>query len=63
MPAMYAATMPGTWSAVYIARICVAPVAITVAGSTLEAVVRRVVISLLTKDACAAERKKVPPTF
>lgn len=63
MPAMYATTIPGTCSAVNATRSCVAPVATTVAGSTPGAVLGRVAISLLTKAACPAETKEVPPTF
>lgn len=63
IPAMYAARIPGTWSAVNAARICVAPVATTTAGSTPEAVMERVLISLLTKADCPAETKAVPPMF
>lgn len=63
MTAMYAARIPGTWSAVNAARICVAPVATTTAGLTPGVVMGRVVISLLTKAHCPAETKEVPPTF
>lgn len=58
---MYAATTPGTWADVNAERICVAPVARTVAGLMPGAVEASVEIILLLKPDCAAERQNDPP--
>lgn len=63
IPDVYASRIPGTWLAGKTDRSCVAPVAITAAGSTFGAVNGNLLIKLLTKTDCAAVIKEVPPIF
>lgn len=61
-PCMYATKMPGTCSGVKTLRSSVAPVAMTVAGSTPGAEKGSVLMRIFTKADCEAETIKAPPT-